>query len=145
MWGDFHRYLPDDLMVKTDTASMASSVESRSPFLDPELVRLVAPLSWRIKQSRFQGKALLRAIARPLLPEAVLRRRKRGFGSPVDAWLSGPLRAFFLDELLSSGFLRDHIEPSAIKTIAQEVSSGWGNPHQGWSLFALALWARFHF
>ncbi|MDW8246344.1 MAG: asparagine synthase (glutamine-hydrolyzing) [Sandaracinaceae bacterium] len=145
IWGDFHRYLPDDLMVKTDTASMASSVESRSPFLDPELVRLVAPLSWRVKQSRFQGKTLLRAIARPLLPEAVLRRRKRGFGSPVDAWLSGPLRTFFLDELFSSGFLRDHLEPSALKTIAQEVSSGRGNPHQGWSLFALALWARFHF
>ncbi|MFN7700791.1 MAG: asparagine synthase-related protein, partial [Deltaproteobacteria bacterium] len=142
---DLHRYLPDDLMLKTDTAAMAASVESRSPFLDPELARYVVPLAWFEKQSRREGKTLLKELAADLLPASILSRKKRGFGSPVEAWLAGPLRARFHDTLRArDAFVRSTLDPRAVDDVVSAVSEGRGNAHQGWALFALETWSRKH-
>jgi asparagine synthase (glutamine-hydrolysing) len=142
---DLHRYLPDDLMLKTDIAAMAASVESRSPFLDPALAGAVVPLAWSDKQSRREGKTLLKELAADLLPTSILSRRKRGFGSPVEAWLAGPLRARFVDTLRARGaFVRSTLDPRAIDAVVRAVSEGRGNAHQGWALFALETWAQKH-
>jgi asparagine synthase (glutamine-hydrolysing) len=142
---DLHRYLPDDLMLKTDTAAMAAGVESRSPFLDPVLARAVVPLPWSEKQNRHEGKTLLKEIAADLLPSSILSRKKRGFGSPVEAWLAGPLRARFLDTLCArDAFVRSTFDPRAIDDVVRAVSEGRGNAHQGWALLALEAWARRH-
>ena len=140
---DLHRYLPDDLMQKTDIAAMAASVESRSPFLDPELARAVVPLPWRTKQTHGEGKTLLKDVARELLPPSILSRQKRGFGSPVEAWLRGPLRRAFEDALCPpDSFVRRELDPRAVDDVFVNVASGRGNGHQGWALFALERWAR---
>ncbi len=140
---DLHRYLPDDLMLKTDVAAMAASVESRSPFLDPNLARAVVPLAWSTKQTRDEGKTLLKSIAAELLPASILTRKKRGFGSPVEAWLRGPLRRAFEDALCSpDSFVRRELDPRAVDAVFLNVASGRGNGHQGWALFALERWAR---
>jgi asparagine synthase (glutamine-hydrolysing) len=140
---DLHRYLPDDLMQKTDIAAMAASVESRSPFLDPDLARAVVPLPWRTKQTPTEGKTLLKDVARELLPPSILSRPKRGFGSPVEAWLRGPLRRAFEDALCSpDSFVRRELDPRAVDDVHASVASGRGNGHQGWALFALERWAR---
>lgn len=102
--------LPDDFLTKVDRASMAVSLETRAPFLDPQVFELAwrLPLAWRIGRSA--GKLLLREILRELVPDAIIDRPKQGFGIPVGLWLKGPLRPWaesLLDErrLRQEGFL----------------------------------------
>ncbi len=102
--------LPDDFLTKVDRASMAVSLETRAPFLDPKLYELAwrLPLEWRIGASA--GKLLLRDILRGLVPATITDRPKQGFGIPIGLWLKGPLRPWaesLLDErrLQSEGFL----------------------------------------
>ncbi|HEV2443852.1 MAG TPA: asparagine synthase (glutamine-hydrolyzing) [Steroidobacteraceae bacterium] len=102
--------LPDDFLTKVDRASMAVSLETRAPFLDPRLFEFAwrLPLEWRIGPSA--GKIMLREVLRPLVPAEIVARPKQGFGIPVGGWLKGPLRPWaesLLDErrLRQEGFL----------------------------------------
>src|SRR5436190_18756548 len=83
MWFDFSTYLPDDLLVKVDRATMLASVEARAPFLDRELMELVLPAAARLKVRGLTTKAILKEAARGLVPDAVMRRRNRGLSVPV--------------------------------------------------------------
>ena len=106
---DVERYLPDDILVKLDIASMAHSLEARSPFLDRELMEYAASLPGRLKLSsgwgqppgRPRGKLVLRHALRKLLPAQVLWGKKQGFGVPLDAWFRGPLLGHAKEVLLS--------------------------------------------
>lgn len=91
LYADLNTYLPDDLLTLLDRTSMAASVEGRVPFLDHRLVEaaLAVPPEMRSPQGRQKG--LQRAIARPLLPTAVLEAPKQGFAAPVPAWLAAGL------------------------------------------------------
>jgi asparagine synthase (glutamine-hydrolysing) len=102
--------LPDDFLTKVDRASMAVSLETRAPFLDPKLFEFAwrMPLEWRIGAST--GKLLLRDVLRGFVPGAIIDRPKQGFGIPVGQWLKGPLRPWaesLLEErrLRQEGFL----------------------------------------
>jgi asparagine synthase (glutamine-hydrolysing) len=102
--------LPGDFLTKVDRASMAVSLETRAPFLDPELFEFAwrLPLEWRIGPSA--GKIMLREVLRGIVPTEIADRPKQGFGIPVGAWLKGPLRPWaesLLDEhrLRQEGFL----------------------------------------
>ncbi|MFV1994955.1 MAG: asparagine synthase (glutamine-hydrolyzing), partial [Verrucomicrobiales bacterium] len=79
-------YLEDDILVKTDRASMMHGLEVRAPFLDIDLVDFVRRLPWRFKYRRGQRKYLLKKAVAPLLPKAILQRPKKGFGVPVGRW-----------------------------------------------------------
>lgn len=97
---DVENYLPDDILVKVDIASMAHGLEARSPFLDRWLMEFVATLPASLKLAGGRGKAVLRRAVRRLLPRDVLDGPKRGFGVPLDAWFRGPLLAHAREVLL---------------------------------------------
>jgi asparagine synthase (glutamine-hydrolysing) len=140
---DLSVYLPDDMLVKVDIASMGFAVESRAPFLDHVLAECVVPEPFEAKSSWREGKLLLKRAVEPLLPAPILGRSKRGFGSPVGAWLSGPLRELFYDTLdARDACVRDWLDPDAVATAVRGAVERGGNPHQGWALLALESWAR---
>ena len=91
---DFGVYLVDDLLVKTDRASMAHSLEVRVPFLDPLVTNLAFALPTRLKVRGLQKKVLLRKAVEPLLPREIIHGKKRGFSIPAAAWLRGELEPF---------------------------------------------------
>jgi asparagine synthase (glutamine-hydrolysing) len=107
MWFDFLTYLPDDLLVKVDRATMLASVEARAPFLDREVMELVLPAPSRLKVRGLTTKAILKEAARGLVPDAVIHRRKRGLSVPVARWLNTGL-APLADRLLDTPLLAEH-------------------------------------
>jgi asparagine synthase (glutamine-hydrolysing) len=140
---DLGVYLPDDLLVKVDIAAMRWGLESRAPFLDPPVGEHAVPLPVETKQNRNEGKLLLRAAVGDLLPESVLHRTKRGFGSPVEAWLVGPLRGLVEDLLASpDARVRSVMDPRGVDRVLAETRAGTGNAHQAWALLAYESWAR---
>src|SRR6202022_3044804 len=94
---DVNHYLPDDLLVKMDVATMAHSLEARSPFLDHRLVEFMARVPGRYKLAGRTSKYLLKAALRDLLPAPILERPKMGFGIPVATWLRTSLREMLQD------------------------------------------------
>src|SRR5207253_9501483 len=92
-------YLPSDLLVKTDRASMAHSLEARVPFLDTAVADLALRLPTRQKVRGFSKKVLLRKAVEPLLPREIVHGRKQGFSIPAAAWLRGELEPFARDTL----------------------------------------------
>lgn len=141
---DLTTYLPCDLMVKVDIASMAHSLETRPPFLDHRVVELAAALPIGAKLRGRKGKRILLRAFSDLIPPTILRRGKMGFGVPLDHWFRGPLsrptRNVLLDErTLSRGWFR----PDAVRRLIDEHLSGtWNHSHRIWALLFFELWQR---
>ena len=139
---DLMTYLPDDLLVKADIASMAASLELRSPFLDHRVVELGLSLPAVAKVNAGGGKRILARAFGDLLPPEVFRRRKRGFGVPLAAWLRGPLRETMQETLLDRGFLgRRIVRRRAVEGLMNDHLSGRDDhAHRLWALMVLARW-----
>jgi asparagine synthase (glutamine-hydrolysing) len=141
---DVRSYLPYDLLVKMDIATMANSLEARSPFLDHKVMEFAARLPSRYKIRGSTRKYLLKKLARKLLPAECLDRPKMGFGVPVGSWMRGPLRPLLEDVLLSSTHAgRGLFEPEAVRGMVRaHVDGAKDNTYRLWSLFWLELWMR---
>jgi len=135
-------YLPNDLLVKVDIASMANSLEARSPFLDHNVIEFAASLPESLKMNRFRTKSLLKKIAAKLVPREVIYRRKMGFGVPVGRWLRGEMKYFLRDVLLSDKALnRGVIRGEKIRQYVDEHIDGkFDHSFQVWTLLMLELW-----
>lgn len=143
--------LPQDMLTKTDRMSMAASVELRAPMLDPDLAALTMRLPDRCLVHGWKMKRVLREVARPMLPEAVVSRRKTGFSLPMHAYQN---RTFFemADELLSKrdgplSLLRsDAVHRIRKQAVAQRhaatTPSAHRPNHQLWALMLLAAWGE---
>jgi asparagine synthase (glutamine-hydrolysing) len=143
---DFAIYLVDDLLVKTDRASMAHSLEVRVPFLDPVVTNFAFALPRKLRVRGLSKKVLLRRAAEPLLPREVVHGRKRGFSIPAAAWLRGELEPF-ARETLSAATLRRQgfFEPEPVaKLMDDHVSRRSDNSRQLWGLLSFTLWYEHH-
>ena len=141
---DVNHYLPDDLLVKMDVATMAHSLEARSPFLDHRLMEFVARLPGRLKLRHGQSKHLLKRALQGILPDEVLDRPKMGFGVPLAEWLRTSLRELVQDTLLSSRALgRGYFRPAAVREMVGAHLAG-SDEHRRvlWDLLLLELWLR---
>jgi asparagine synthase (glutamine-hydrolysing) len=143
---DFAIYLVDDLLVKTDRASMAHSLEARVPFLDPVVTNFAFELPRRQRVRGLSKKVLLRTAAEPLLPREVVHGRKRGFSIPAAAWLRGELEPFArstlsADTLRRQGFFR--AEP-VTRLLDEHVARRQDNSRLLWGLLAFTLWYEHH-
>ena len=143
---DLGTYLVDDLLVKTDRASMAHSLEARVPFLDPVVTNLALALPTRHKVRGLRKKVLLRKAAAPLVPPELLRRRKRGFSIPAAAWLRGELEPFARDTLSADTLRRQgFFRPEAVTRLIDDHVAGREDlSRQLWGLLAFTLWHERH-
>jgi len=141
---DMRSYLPFDLLVKVDIASMTHSLEVRCPLLDHHLIELAAKFPARWKADPFRRKRVLRAAFPDAFPPGIEKRPKQGFGVPVGRWLRGPLGDFATD-LLCAG------ETACTRYVRGEVVSQLLDQHRRgaadnsyplWNLMVLELWLR---
>ena len=141
---DVRSYLPYDLLVKVDIATMASSLEGRSPFLDHEVMEMAARLPMPMKLRGRAGKHILRQTFSDLLPEKNIDRRKMGFGVPVGDWFRGPLKEMLHDTLLSArAHTRGYFDHDALTAYVGEHMQGRADHGQRlWSLLMLEMWHR---
>jgi asparagine synthase (glutamine-hydrolysing) len=137
-------YLPDDLLVKVDIASMAHSLEARSPFLDHEFMEFAATIPADLKVRGRVKKYILKRALTGLLPDEILHRPKMGFGVPIDHWLRHELRDLAQDALLGPRALaRGYFRRETVKRLLEEHVAGRANWHYPlWTLLMLELWHR---
>ncbi|HEY0659454.1 MAG TPA: asparagine synthase (glutamine-hydrolyzing) [Pyrinomonadaceae bacterium] len=139
---DMMTYLPNDLLVKVDIASMAVSLEARSPFLDHKLIEFAASLPENLKVKNLELKYLLKKIAAKLVPKEAIYRRKMGFGVPISHWFRGEMKDFVRQILLSEKFAGRRIaNPKYVEKLVNEhieakEDHGW----RLWILIMLELW-----
>lgn len=139
---DIKTYLPNDLLVKVDIASMAVSLEARSPFLDHHVIEFAASLPEKYKVRGLTTKYLLKRSLKNLLPAENLTRRKMGFGVPIGHWFRGTLEAFLRDTLLSHKALnRGLFKSEVVRQMVELHTRGEREySHQLWTLLMLELW-----
>ena len=143
---DLGVYLVDDLLVKTDRASMAHSLEARVPYLDSVVTNFALSLSTRHKVRGLRKKILLRRAAAPLLPRQIVFGKKRGFSIPAAAWLRGELEPFARDTLAASVLRRQgFFDPAvAARLLDDHVAGREDRSRQLWGLLAFTLWHERH-
>jgi asparagine synthase (glutamine-hydrolysing) len=137
-------YLPGDLLTKIDIATMAFSLEARSPLLDREFMELAASIPARHKASGVQRKIALKGALRGWVPDAVLDAPKQGFELPVARWLRTDLAPFAREVLLDrESSERGWTEPGAVaRLIDEHCDGGADHGRKLWSLLVLELWAQ---
>jgi asparagine synthase (glutamine-hydrolysing) len=140
---DIQTYLTDDILTKVDIASMAHSLEVRCPLVDQELMEFAASVPGEMKLRGLTTKLILREVAKPLLPEKILTRRKQGFGLPADRWMREDLAPLSRDVLLDqTARERGIFEPAAIEALLRQHQRGEPRGDQIWALMMLELWYR---
>jgi asparagine synthase (glutamine-hydrolysing) len=138
----FETFLPNDYLTKVDTATMAASLEARSPFLDVDLVEFVLRLPIDLSFPLGRLKALLQPIVRRHLPPEILGRPKTGFGVPVGEWLRGPLSGAFEEFVCRPGTLMaDLVAPAEARAFLSAHRRGADHGTRLWALLALGVWA----
>jgi asparagine synthase (glutamine-hydrolysing) len=141
---DVETYLPGDLLVKMDVATMAYSVEARSPLLDHRLMEFAAALPPELKLRDGGGKWLLKSALRELLPAEIVDRPKMGFSIPLASWLRRDLRELPVDVLLDPRTVaRGYFRTAEVERIIREHRDGVvDHSHRLWALLQLELWHR---
>lgn len=141
---DTHVYLPDDILVKVDRASMFNSLETRAPLLDQYLVEYVSSLPARLRVGNGVLKSLLKQVAASLVPAEILARGKKGFSMPIDQWLRGKLSTYAYDMLTSaSARQRGIFRPQFVEELLK--AQAYANRGEAiWALLCLEHWFQIY-
>ena len=141
---DINTYLPEDLLVKVDLATMANSLEARIPFLDHEFMELVAGIPSNLKLKGLTTKYILKKSFPDLLPEKILRRRKMGFAVPVARWFRKELKEYTREMLLDRRTLdRGYFKREGIEHLLDDhVAERYDHSAKIWALLFLEIWFR---
>lgn len=140
---DATTYLPNDILAKVDIASMATSLECRSPFLDHQVIEFAASLPSTYKLNvRGRSKHILKEAFKDWLPPGFLERQKMGFSAPTPTWLREDLAPMMRETLLGSATLDEWFDRTAIERFIQQHQSGEkSHSKRLWPLLCLAIWA----
>lgn len=142
MYLDTITYLPNDILVKLDRATMAFGLEGRIPYLDPRVVEFAWRLPLQMKVRPNQGKWILRQVLHRYVPENLVERPKMGFGIPLDAWLRGPMREW-AEALLEPRRLQEEgfFDPAAVREKWEDHLRGRGAwQFHLWDILMFQLW-----
>ena len=144
LYANFKTYLPDDLAVKMDRMSMASSLETRSPFLDTQLIEYLARVPARHKVGLRRVKPILRRAFWNMLPPEIWNRPKHGFGVPVGRWFRGELGRMFEDEVLApTAGTADLLDRGTLERALRRHREGQAeHGHALWTILTLERWLR---
>jgi len=143
---DLLYWLPDDLLAKVDIATMASSLEARSPFLDHKMIELACKIPFNLKVKKGESKYILKKALEKVVPKENLYRPKMGFGVPLHLWFSGKLNYYAKGVLLSKKTkIKSFINQDTIKTMLKSHSQTSDFGPKLWSLLSLELWMREYF
>lgn len=141
---DTNMYLPNDLLVKMDIASMANSLEARSPFLDHKVMEFAASLPAGYKIKNYVKKYILKKAIKGLVPDENVYRRKMGFGIPVGEWFRKEMKGFLCETVLSkAAAARNYFNIDAVKEMADNhIERRADHTYQLWALLMLELWHK---
>jgi asparagine synthase (glutamine-hydrolysing) len=144
LYADINSYLPEDLLVKMDIATMANSLEARVPFLDHKFMELVAGIPPRLKLKGTVTKYILKETFKEFLPEAIFKRKKMGFGVPVSRWFRNELKEYVYEILLESRTLnRGYFRREGIERLLNDhITLRYDHSSKIWALLFLEIWFR---
>ena len=144
LYVDINSYLPEDLLVKMDIATMANSLEARVPFLDHKFVELVAGIPPHLKLKGTKSKFILKTAFKDLLPEAIFKRKKMGFGVPVSRWFRKELKDYIYEILLDPKTLnRGYFKRETIERLLNDhITLRYDHSIRIWALLVLEIWFR---
>ena len=142
LYADLRVYLADDILVKVDRMSMATSLETRAPFLDADVMELAFSMPGRLKVRGRERKIVLKRALQGVLPDGILHRRKEGFSIPMKQWLRRELQPLMRDLLSRDRLVRRGLfEPREVERLMQEHVDGRANhAHQLFSLMVFERW-----
>ncbi len=144
LYTDINAYLPQDILVKIDIATMANSLETRSPFLDHQLIEFTStlPSSWKLPF--LNKKYILKKAFKDMLPEQIYGRAKQGFGIPLGKWFKNQWKDYFQEIVLShTASQRGYFDMKEINKLFDEHIDGrQDNGYRLWALLMLELWHR---
>jgi asparagine synthase (glutamine-hydrolysing) len=141
---DLEFYLPNDMLVKVDKMSMASSLEVRVPFLDEMVMDIAARIPSDLKLKGYTTKYLLRKLVAESLPKEIFKRKKQGFGIPLQSWFRGELTKFAKEMLFDTRTLsRGYFAREAIETVLEDHEQRrFDHGHMIYALLVFELWNR---
>ena len=143
LW-DLHNYMPADVLVKVDRATMAASIEGREPLIDHRLVEFAFSLPFGMRRGTLGAKHLLKKVLYRYVPRALVERPKRGFAVPVERWLAGDLRGFVDEHLEPQRIARQGLfNPRMVRDYVKRLDAGDPSVRERvWSLVAFQMWHR---
>jgi len=140
---DFAAYLPGDLLVKVDIATMANSLELRSPMLDVNVVEWGVSLPRKYKIKGFETKHILKDVARSLVSANLIDRPKMGFGIPRAEWLRTGMKEMVIETLTdTTATQRGWLNPLEVRKVIDIHMTGEDKDNLIWPMLMLELWAR---